>query len=227
VPRARPEALDVATLRLGERPAGLGGEQVGVAEHRVDRRADLVAHRRGELTLGRAHRLGGRTRLLRHGGRLERRVRRPARREVARDLGEAQQHAVTLAEAVRVTPAQNVDPSLRTRRPSLTDSPCSPAATRWSSAVPSSEPAVRVEHPEVAADGLVDGPPLHQSGALAPVRDDPVGVQQEDGVSRTFSESAVKARSAARRARRSTPCHAGGPVVSPASARAASAASRA
>ena len=42
--------------------------------------------------------------------------------------------------AVMVTPAQNVEPSLRTRWPSPTYSPRSAASARWSSAVPSSAP---------------------------------------------------------------------------------------
>jgi hypothetical protein len=53
------QTLEVGALLLGERAGEFQVEELGVADHRVDRRAELVAHRRQEAAL----RLVGRVRL--------------------------------------------------------------------------------------------------------------------------------------------------------------------
>jgi chemotaxis protein histidine kinase CheA len=88
---ARGRAREVTPLHGRERTVGLHRQQLVVADDRVDRSADLMAHRREEAALRLARRLG------RFGRRLQQIVCGPPGCQVARELGEPEQGAVLVA----------------------------------------------------------------------------------------------------------------------------------
>jgi hypothetical protein len=174
---ARPDPGEPHALALREGAVQPHVEQVRVAQHRVDRRAELVAHRREELRLGRVRRLGA---LLRRDQRL---LRPLPRGEVARDLGEADQVPVVLV-------AERREHQLRVEEGAVLPLPprlAHPAPVRLGVAQVllglAAVPRVgRVEGAEVLADDLVGPPPLHPLGADVPRRDAAARIQGEDRV---------------------------------------------
>ena len=95
--RTRP--LEISTLNVAERSTDPELEQIVVAEDGVHRSTNLVTHRREERALGAIGGLrGGTGDLGRFRRGLNQGVRGAARREVARDLREAEQRTLRVAQ---------------------------------------------------------------------------------------------------------------------------------
>jgi hypothetical protein len=181
--RARARAGEIPPLALGERAVGLEIEQLEVAQHGVDRRADLVAHRRQEATLGVARRFRFQSsRLGRLRRRLQQRVGGAPRGEIARHLGEPQQRAVLVPEGrqrdARPEGGAVAAHALALARvlAALGRGPQVPLGGAVLGA------AGGIEQPQVGTLGLVLRPPLDEPGALTPEGDHALGIHQEDGV---------------------------------------------
>ena len=185
---SRWRALALARARCW-RWAGVSGpsmpnpEQLQVADDGVDRRADLVAHRRQEPALRRVRglRVGAR-RLGRLGRGLQQGVGRTARGEVARDLREAEQGA-------RLVPERGQRDAGPERRAVAAHALALARVLAARGGVPQVllggavvGAARRVEQSQVPTLGLVLGPPLDQARTLAPEGDDALRVDEEDRV---------------------------------------------